>query len=155
MVTKVGKGWEGIKQEFWINRYTLLYIKQISNKDILYSIRNYIQYLVINYNGTEFEKEKSWIIFCTPETLYYKSTMKVLVTQLCPTLCNPIDCTQPSRLLCPWDSPGKNTEVGSHSFLQGIFMTQGSNPDLLHCRQILYHLSHQGSPSKTFNLKIK
>ena len=50
------------------------------------------------------------------------------------------------RLLCPWDSLGKNTGVGSHSLLQGIFFTQGSNPGLLHCRQILYHLSHQGSP---------
>ena len=54
----------------------------------------------------------------------------------------------PSRLLCPWDSPGKNTGVGCHSLLQGIFPTQGPNPSLLHCRQILYHLSHQGSPSK-------
>ena len=41
---------------------------------------------------------------------------------------------------------GKNTGVGSHSVLQGIFPIQGSNPGLLHCRQILYHLSHQGSP---------
>jgi len=48
--------------------------------------------------------------------------------------------------LCPWNSPGKNTGVSSHSLLQGIFPTQGSNPRLLHCRQILYHLSHQGSP---------
>ena len=49
-------------------------------------------------------------------------------------------------LLFPWDSPGKNTGVGCHSFLQGIFPTQGSNPSLPHCRQILYHLNHQGSP---------
>ena len=52
----------------------------------------------------------------------------------------------PARLLCPWDSSGKNTGVGSHSLLQGIFPTQGSNPGLLDCRQILYHLSHQGGP---------
>ena len=39
--------------------------------------------------------------------------------------------TKPSRLLCPWNSPGKNTEVGSHSLLQGIFPTQGANPGLL------------------------
>jgi len=44
------------------------------------------------------------------------------------------------------DSPGKNTGVGSHVRLQGISPTQGSNPGLLHCRWILYHLSHQGSP---------
>ena len=53
---------------------------------------------------------------------------------------------QPSRLLCPQDSPGKNTGVGLHFLLQGIFPTQGSNSGLLHCRQILYHLSYQGSP---------
>ena len=42
-------------------------------------------------------------------------------------------------LLCPWNSPGKNTRVGSHSLLRGIFLTQGSNPGLLHHRQILSH----------------
>ena len=49
------------------------------------------------------------------------------------------------RLLCPWDSPGKNTGVGSHSLLQGIFPTQGLNQGLLHSRQILYCLRYQGS----------
>ena len=49
-------------------------------------------------------------------------------------------------LLCPWNSPGKNTGVGSHSLLQGIFPNQQSNLGLWHCRQILYHLSHQASP---------
>ena len=53
---------------------------------------------------------------------------------------------QPTRLLCPWDSLGKNTGVGCHALLQGIFPTQGSNPGLSHCRQILYCLSHQESP---------
>ena len=48
-----------------------------------------------------------------------------------------------TRLLCPWNSPGKNTGVGGHSLLQEIFLTQGSNPGFLHCRQTLYHLSHQ------------
>ena len=52
----------------------------------------------------------------------------------------------PHGLCSPWDSPGQNTGVGSHSLLQGIFPTQGSNPGLPHCRQILYQLSHQGSP---------
>ena len=57
--------------------------------------------------------------------------------------CDPIDCSPPGSSL--WDSPGKNTGVGSHSLLQGIFLNQGSNPGLLHRRQILYQLSHQGS----------
>ena len=55
---------------------------------------------------------------------------------------------QPARLLCVWDSPGKNTGVGCHFLLQGIFLTQGSSPRLLHCRQIPHCLSHQRSPSK-------
>ena len=59
------------------------------------------------------------------------------------TLCDPMDCR--ARLLCPWDSPGKNTGVGCHSLLQGIFPTQGSNPGLLHCKQMLYHLRQQRS----------
>ena len=53
---------------------------------------------------------------------------------------------QLARLLCPWNSPGKSTGVGSHSLLQGLVPTQGSNPGLTHCRQILYNLSHEGSP---------
>ena len=48
--------------------------------------------------------------------------------------------------ISPWNSPGNNPGVGCHFLLQGIFLTQGSNSGLLHCRQILYCLSHQGSP---------
>ena len=65
-------------------------------------------------------------------------------------LCNPMDCSLPgscihgilqARVL-------ESTGVGCHCLLQGIFLTQGSNPGLLHCncRQTLYRLSHQGSP---------
>ena len=61
--------------------------------------------------------------------------LKVKVTQLCLTLCDP----------CLWNSPGQNTGEGSHSILQGIFPTQGSNPGLTHCRWIPYQLSHEGS----------
>ena len=68
-----------------------------------------------------------------------------LVTQLCPTLCDPIDWSlQGSSVL--GDSPGKNTGVGCHALLQGIFPTQGWNLGLPYCWQILYCLSHQGSP---------
>ena len=48
--------------------------------------------------------------------------------QLCLALCSSVDCREPGRLLCPWESPGKNTGVGCHVLLQGIFLTQGSNP---------------------------
>jgi len=52
---------------------------------------------------------------------------------------------QPHGLYSPWNSPSQNTRVGSLSLLQGIFPTQGSNPGLLHCKQILYQLIYRGS----------
>ena len=52
----------------------------------------------------------------------------------------------PDGLHSPWHSSGQNTAVGSLSLLQGIFPTQGSIPGLLHCRWIIYHLSHKGNP---------
>ena len=60
------------------------------------------------------------------------------------------DSLWPHGLYSPWNSPGQNTGVGSHSLLEGIFPIQGSNPGLLHCRWILYQLSHQGSPYYVF-----
>ena len=68
------------------------------------------------------------------------SGVGVLVAQSCLTLCDL------HGLLCPWDSPGKNAGVGSHSLLQANFLLQELSPGLPHCRQILYHLSRQGSP---------
>ena len=69
-----------------------------------------------------------------------------LVTQSCPISCDPMDCSPPVSsvhgILC------KNTGVGCHFLLQMIFLTQGSNPGLLLCRQILYHLNLQRSPQK-------
>ena len=67
-----------------------------------------------------------------------------LVTQSCPTLCNPMDYS-PSGFSVHEDSPGKNTGVGCHALFQGIFSTQGSNPGLLHCRGILYQLIPQAA----------
>ena len=65
-----------------------------------------------------------------------KELVNLLVTQSCLTFCDP-------RLLCQWDFPGKNPGMSRHSLFQGICPSQGSNLGLLHCRQILYHLSHQ------------
>ena len=58
------------------------------------------------------------------------------------------DSLQPHGLYSPWNSPGQNTGVGNLSLLQVIFPTQGLNPGLLHCRQILSQLSHKGSPRR-------
>ena len=78
-----------------------------------------------------------WVLNC----LSHQGSPKVLFTELCPTLCDPMDCSPPNP--SPRYSPGKNTGVGSHSLLQGIFPTQGLNQGLQHCRQIIFHLSHQ------------
>ena len=71
--------------------------------------------------------------------------MLCIVAQSWLTLCNPMDCNLPGSSV-HGDSPGENIGMGCHALLQAIFPTQGSNPGLLHCRQILYHVSHQGSP---------
>ena len=87
------------------------------------------------------------ILSCFKGHLLLEGELKgrqVLVAQLCLTL-QP-HRLQPARLLCPWDSPVKNTGVGCHFLLQGIFQIQGWNPGLLHCRQILQRLSHHGKP---------
>ena len=60
------------------------------------------------------------------------------------------DSLQPQGLYSPWNSPGQNTGMGSLSLLQGIFATQGLNPVLPHRRQILYQLSHRGSPKERY-----
>ena len=76
-----------------------------------------------------------------------------LVAKSCPTLATP--WTVPARLLRPWDSPGKNTGVGCHFLLQGIFLTQGSNShlsSLLHQQGIHYHLCYLGSPNISIQL---
>ena len=77
-----------------------------------------------------------------------------LVAQSCPTLWDPMDCSLPGSSV-HGDSPGKNTGVGCHALLQGIFPTQGSNSGLLHCRQILYWLSHQGTLNELMNRWIR
>ena len=83
---------------------------------------------------------------------------KVYSIQLCLLCCPACRLISPIFLnsiymVCPWNSPGKNTEVGGHSLLQEIFLTQGSDLGLLNCRQIFYHLSYQGSPYICVNIQ--
>ena len=76
-------------------------------------------------------------------TLFFVPHAKSL--QSCPTLCDPMDCSLPGSAVHKI-LQARILEVGSCSLLQGIFPTQGLNPGLTHHRQILYHVSHQGSP---------
>ena len=70
-----------------------------------------------------------------------------LVTQSCPTLCDPMDCSLPVSSVLR-DSPGKNTGTGCHALVQGIFPTQGSNPGLPQCRQIVLPSELSGKPGQ-------
>ena len=66
--------------------------------------------------------------------------------------------TEPTKLLCPWDFPGKNTRVGCHFLLQGIFPTQGWNPYLLHWQAYslpLCHLGKEKSEDNQFSCSLK
>ena len=72
----------------------------------------------------------SWVVLC-------------FVAQLCPTLCDPMDCSPPGSSV-HGESPGKYARVGCHPLLQGIFPTKESNPGLPHCRRMLYRLSCHG-----------
>ena len=71
-----------------------------------------------------------------------------LASQSYPTLCHPMACS-PSGSSVHGDSPGKSTAVGCHALLKGIFQTQGSNPDLPHCRWILLLSEPPGKPKNT------
>ena len=71
------------------------------------------------------------------------------VTQSCPILCDPMDCSPPDSSV-HGDSSGKNTRVGGHAILQGIFPTQELNPGLPHYRWFLYSLSCQGVEVTSF-----
>ena len=88
------------------------------------------------------DKQVIWSVSHTDSAWCQLCCVPCLVAQSCPTLC---DCSQPGFSV-HGDFPDKNTGVGCHALLQGIFPTQGSNLVLPHCRWILYWLSHQGSP---------
>ena len=140
-----GKG--GIVREFENNMYTLLYLKWITNKDLLYSTGNSAQCYVATWVGGEFEQE--WIYMAESPALHLKSShcssaMCVSWWAQSAQLCNPMQRSTPGSSI--WDSPGKNTGLGCHFLLYGIFPTYGSNPGLLHCRWILYCLGYQGRP---------
>ena len=89
------------------------------------------------------EKLLNWLNLCVSETRFLQA-ITVYFMFICSIWI--IDSLWPHGLYSPWNSPGQNTGVGSLSLLQGIFPTQGSNPALPHCRWLLYHLSHKGSP---------
>ena len=87
-------------------------------------------------------KADQWELY---QTQTYPILLKVKVSQSCPTLCNRMDCSLPSSSV-HGILQTRTLEWVAVPFSRGSFLTQGSNPDFPHCRPILYHLSHQGSP---------
>ena len=120
----------------------------LSNENIMRVIN--VNYVCINSSKFSrnyfFNKERINIY------IYFNQHIKILPFQyvcvcvICTVMSNSLCRPGPVRLLCPWNSPGQNTGVGSHFLLQGIFPTQGSDLGLQLCRQILYCISHHGSP---------
>ena len=119
-----------------------------------FSVHGILQARILEWIAISYSSGSSWPrdwthvsrISCTGRQILYHwchlrspSAFIMKVPQSSPTLWS-------RGLYSPWNSPGQNTGVGSHSFLQGIFLTWGSNPGLPRCRQILHHLSYQGSP---------
>ena len=105
--------------------------------------------LMASYNQITTSYTNHWNLFsfCCFQIMYALclSAVLCLVAQSCSILCNPMDCS-PSDSSVHGDSLGKNTGVGCHALFKRIFPSQGSNPGLPHCRQILSWQSHKGSP---------
>ena len=117
------RGHEAINIKF-IHLFCHLFLYQIRPKFCSTFIQSLLRILPVNYKIHNLESES------------------------CSVVSNSL---QPHELHSSWNSPGQNTGVGSRFLLQRIFLTQGLNQGLSHCRWILYQLSHQGSPSKSLH----
>ena len=116
-------------------------LKDNMNKYLLYI---YLYVTIFTYIWHQRNKQQKKMI----NKLDFKMLLQrryLMVAQSCPSLSDPIDYSLPGSSV-HGDSSGKSTGVCCHSLLQKIFPTQGLNPGLLHCRQILYPLNHQVSP---------
>ena len=113
----------GIAESGTTERLTHLHINRLTTRT-LYSIGNSTQHFVITYKGRESEQDIP----------VYLCMLSIVCLHDCLALfCHPVDCSLPGSSV-HGDSQGKNTGVGCHALLQGIFPTQGLNPCLLHCR---------------------
>ena len=124
----------------------------MANLPVLYNISLLLIYFIHNNLHLLIPFPLSWSSSLSPlvSTSLFSISVSLscymcLVAQSYRPLCDPMDCSPPGSSV-RGDSLGKNTGVGFHAPFQRIFPTQGRNPGLAHCRQILHHLSHQGSP---------
>ena len=106
--------------------------------------RNFSKYTAVS-GGTKNFLSKKQLIKSQECNTWVEGALRTFfeVSQSCSTLCDPMDCSLPGSSV---HGIFQSTGVGCHFLLQGIFPTQGSNLGLLHCRQMLYHLSHLREP---------
>ena len=108
-------------------------------------IKDFLALPKLSFELTDlWQSQPEWIshqIINSPLSYFF---VVAVSAKLCPTHLRS-DELQPTRLLCPWDSPGNNTGAGCHFLLQGIFLTQESNPHLLHWHTDSLPLNHQRS----------
>ena len=129
------------RQEYWHSHFLLQRIFLTQGSKLLVSCVSCLSRRIL-YHCTTWDGLNVCIMYVCVHT---HSVVSDWVAQLYLTLCDLMGCSPPG-FSCPWDSPGKNTGVGFHALLQEIFLTQGLNLGLLHCRCTPYHLSHQRSP---------
>ena len=110
----------------------------VAHSGLVYWTHVTVSWTPLTPAGSESRRTQIWVIWTSSEPL---SKVKWSENRSVVS-----DSLQPHGTYSRWNSPGKNTGVGSLSLLQGIFSTQGSNPGLLHCRWIIYQLRHKGSP---------
>ena len=99
----------------------------------------------LNINNLRYADDTTLMAESEEELKSLLMKVKALITQLCPTLCNPMDCSLPGSPV-HGSLQARILEWIAISFSRGIFLTQGLNLGLLHCRQMLCRLSHGGSP---------
>ena len=131
---------------------TSLSSAQLSQKHLTHTffLRKYTHSNCLHCSGAE---SRSLSLF--PHSLDFLFSLEVISSVSCSVVSDSSQChgLGPAGLFCPWDSPAKNIGVNCHSLLQRIFPTQGSNPGVLHCRQILYCLSFRGRQFLNFYLQ--
>ena len=111
-------------------------------------------WLIINFINQQVIVQRFLCACSIPLGDQIKCENRMLLAQLCPTLRNPMDCSPP-RSPVHGISQARRLEWVDFPFSRGIILTQGSNPGLLHCRQILYLLSHQGSPIHSIGWAVR
>ena len=144
--------------------FSFLAVSQNLNNDLWSKLQGYPANKVVRvmFKGLFLNGKKKKNQFPETDTSLWKMKLSTLKENRngkwkvlsCIWLCDPMDCS-PSGFSYPWNSSGKNTGVGSHSLLQGIFLMQGSNLGLPYCRQILYHLNHWEKPLEKENPILK